>query len=188
MIIFIILIIEFILPIYYTFKVIKGNNFKDAEGILMFWSIIGFLTLIEQSFSLVIQFIPFYNLIKLLFIIYILYFNGSSVLFMTYLKPFLDKNEIKIEYYLNKIKNQFIRLILNKFSDEFEPMEDEQAANQQDNNSTLLTMISQYIPSTATSTLRNRKQSSPTDESYEKIQKSELNKKSDNNNSWLFNL
>ena len=63
-------LIGFVYPAYMSFKAIESNGEDDDKQWLTYWVVYCFFTLTEMVIGVLLKAIPFYNLIKLLFFVY----------------------------------------------------------------------------------------------------------------------
>lgn len=86
-------------PSYMSFKAIRNNNEEGIVHWLMYWLIFGLLTLLDKCIGFLFSLIPFYPIIKLLFIVWLFYpkTRGAHKLYKDFIKPFMDKNREAIE-------------------------------------------------------------------------------------------
>ncbi|KAF5365313.1 hypothetical protein D9758_005430 [Tetrapyrgos nigripes] len=100
----------YLYPAYASYKSlsVRPASTPDIERWLMYWSILGVLTFLESTppLSIFLSLIPLYSLFKLLFLLYLAapQTQGSTYLFQTHLKPFLDEHEAKIDRTMEEVR------------------------------------------------------------------------------------
>ena len=84
------LVVMVIAP-YHSITAIKRNNSKDAVKWLTFWVVYGFLRVFEDFFESLLDLFPYYYSCKFLFVIFLMFFKGSELVFKTILDPLVTK-------------------------------------------------------------------------------------------------
>ena len=93
-------------PAFWTIKSIETNNLKDQKNWLTYWAVFGFFILVDMFSPIIIKFIPFYFVFKIIFLIW-LFMPGSSgctIIYNLVVKKILRKYEDELDNAVNKIK------------------------------------------------------------------------------------
>lgn len=101
--------VGFLYPAYMSFKTveIKGNR-KDDRLWLTYWLVFGFIHVIDDFLGIVLYFLPLYNVMKILFYIWLFHprTEGAMFVYDKILKGILKKYEANIDNGLQKIKEK----------------------------------------------------------------------------------
>ena len=97
-------IIGLIYPSYMSFKAIEGGSQDSIAHWLIYWIVFGFLSLADSLLGFFLKFIPFFYLIKILFLVWLFYpkTKGALLLYNDFVKPQLEKHQDKIDKFLNR--------------------------------------------------------------------------------------
>ena len=92
------------LPAYWSIKAIESPEFDDDKQWITYWAIYGIFTLIDQFANIVLRIIPFYFVIKILFLIWCFMPNTMGALFIynKFVGPYFRKYENKIDQKIEK--------------------------------------------------------------------------------------
>ena len=92
------------LPAYWSIKAIESPYFDDDKQWITYWAIYGIFTLIDQFANIVLRIIPFYFVIKILFLIWCFMPNTMGALFIynKFVGPYFRKYENKIDQKIEK--------------------------------------------------------------------------------------
>jgi len=92
------------LPAYWSIKAIESPEFDDDKQWITYWAIYGIFTLIDQFANIVLRIIPFYFVIKILFLIWCFMPNTMGALFIynRIVGPYFRKYENKIDQKIEK--------------------------------------------------------------------------------------
>jgi receptor expression-enhancing protein 1/2/3/4 len=105
----------FLYPGYASYKVLSQRPASEAdlERWLMYWSVLGCIVGIEYVAEWVISWIPFYYLLKTLFLLYLSLpqTHGSTFLYVVYLQPFLHTHELQIDATIASLKARALEFI-----------------------------------------------------------------------------
>ncbi|KAJ3294805.1 ER membrane protein DP1/Yop1 [Blyttiomyces sp. JEL0837] len=99
-------ILGFVWPAYQSFKAIESNEKSDDVQWLTYWTVFGFLNILEFFADYVLYWVPFYYSLKTILILYLILpqFNGAAYIYQAFLRPYLLTEEKKIDSGLDKIK------------------------------------------------------------------------------------
>jgi len=97
-------LIAFIYPAYASFKAIESVDKNDDTQWLTYWTVFGFLHLIECFSDQILGWISFYYFLKSIFTLWLSLpqFRGAEVIYDKFIRVFLMKNQSKIDNSINK--------------------------------------------------------------------------------------
>jgi len=101
-------LVAFIYPAYASFKAIESPDKTDDTQWLTYWTVFGFLHLIECFSDQILGWISFYYFIKAVFTLWLSLpqFRGAELLYNKFIKVYLIKNQGKIDSHIEgAIKN-----------------------------------------------------------------------------------
>jgi len=92
-------LVGFVYPLYASYKAIKSETKKDDEQWLTYWIVYGFFTLLESFTDFFLNWIPFYFLLKLGFLVWCMHpsTQGASTLFRVAIDPLFHRFEERID-------------------------------------------------------------------------------------------
>jgi len=95
-------LVGFVYPIYGSFRALKSPDTTDDALWLTYWVVFGFFSLIESATDVLFFWIPFYNFVKMAFLIYLYapQTKGANHIFNNIINPFLQKHERDIDNYV----------------------------------------------------------------------------------------
>lgn len=78
-----------VLPTYFSLVAIETTGTKDDTRLLTYWVVYGVLTVIEFWSNTILYWIPFYYLLKTVFLMWLVLpqFNGAAVIYAKVLRP-----------------------------------------------------------------------------------------------------
>ncbi|KAI8067046.1 TB2/DP1, HVA22 family-domain-containing protein [Gongronella butleri] len=91
--------ISWVYPAYASFKAIESPGTEDNTQWLTYWTVLGFIQLIEHFSDVLLYWFPFYYLFKTLFVLYLVLpnFRGAEVLYTRFLRPVLLNAQDKVD-------------------------------------------------------------------------------------------
>ncbi|ORX50370.1 receptor accessory protein 5 [Piromyces finnis] len=101
-------LIAFIYPAYASFKAIESSDKNDDTQWLTYWTVFGFLHLVECFSDQILGWVSFYYFLKSIFTLWLSLpqFRGAEVIYNKYIRVYLLKNESAIDSGINKaVKN-----------------------------------------------------------------------------------
>ncbi len=100
--------LAFTIPAFRTFQAIESHTKEDDVRYLTFWIVFGFLYSFDQALSFFLGFIPFYYLLRTVFIalIFIPKYKGAETIYNKGIYPLLKKYEEKIDSIIDPIEEQ----------------------------------------------------------------------------------
>jgi len=99
--------IGFIYPAYASIKAIESKEKDDDTKWLTYWVTYAFFSLLEFFSDIFLFWIPFYNLSKCVFLLWLMYpseRNGSLLLYYKFIQPFILRHETTIDSAFGKAK------------------------------------------------------------------------------------
>ncbi|XP_060557827.1 receptor expression-enhancing protein 5-like isoform X1 [Ruditapes philippinarum] len=97
--------IGFLYPAYASVKAIETTNKEDDTQWLMYWAVYSFFSLLEFFTDIFLFWIPFYWLLKCIFLIWCMCsasWNGSDMIYNRIIRPFVLRHQKKIDAALDK--------------------------------------------------------------------------------------
>ena len=92
-------------PAFWTIKSIENDNLEEQKNWLTYWAVFGSFVLIDMFSPIIVKIIPFYFVLKIIFLI-MLFMPGSSVGPIVYnilIKRILGKYEEKLDDAVSKM-------------------------------------------------------------------------------------
>ncbi|KAG1737551.1 TB2/DP1, HVA22 family-domain-containing protein [Suillus paluster] len=112
-------VVVFLYPGYASYKTLSQRpaSEEDLERWLMYWSVLGCIVGVEYLAEWLVSWIPFYYLIKTLFLLYLALpqTRGSSYLYINHLQPFFHTHESQIDATLASFKSRVYTFIHDRF-------------------------------------------------------------------------
>jgi len=99
-------VVCFVYPAYKSFKAVESPQGDDDTQWLTYWIVYSTFNILEYFADLILFWIPMYNLLKCLFLLWCMWpipNNGATIVYKKVLRPFLLKNEEKIDKRLEKV-------------------------------------------------------------------------------------
>lgn len=109
-------VICFVYPAYKSFKAVESPDGDDDKQWLTYWIVYSTFNILEYFADLIFFWIPFYDLLKCAFLIWCMWpvkNNGATLVYYHIVRPFLLKNESKIDAKLNNYTDK-----VNQFADD----------------------------------------------------------------------
>ncbi|KAJ3128134.1 Nucleosomal histone H3-Lys79 methylase [Physocladia obscura] len=93
-----------LMPAYQSFKAIESPEKEDNIQWLTYWTVFGFLNVIEVFSDTLLYWVPFYYAFKAIFVIYLIapQFNGAKTIYTKVLQPYLLKEQSVIDGDISK--------------------------------------------------------------------------------------
>lgn len=81
----------FVYPAYTSFKAIESSDPTDDTQWLTYWVVFSLFSIVETAMSVLVTWIPFYYMIKLSFIAWLIHpkFMGAGLVYKQVVKPFV---------------------------------------------------------------------------------------------------
>ena len=96
-------------PAFWTIKSIEKEDLSEQKNWLTYWAVFGFFILIDMFSPIIVKFIPFYLVMKILFLIWMFMpgTNGSKLFYEIVVKKILKKYETKIDVVVKNVGEVF---------------------------------------------------------------------------------
>uniref|UniRef100_A0A7S2D2Y8 Receptor expression-enhancing protein n=1 Tax=Octactis speculum TaxID=3111310 RepID=A0A7S2D2Y8_9STRA len=88
------------LPAWMSYKCLEHAEKHDSRQWLMYWIIFSLIHILDSFFGMVLAWIPFYTILKILFLSCCAYLKGASWVY-SHLRPYLAQNEERIDHSLD---------------------------------------------------------------------------------------
>ena len=94
-------------PGFWTIKSIEKNEFEDQKKWLTYWAVFGSFIILDMFSPIVVKFIPFYVVMKIIFLIYLLIpgSGGCTFIYNLFVKKIIKKYEPEFDKLINNIDN-----------------------------------------------------------------------------------
>jgi len=104
---FLITIIGFVYPAYMSFKALESKDVADDTQWLTYWIIFSLFRIVDGFGNFVLQYVPFYYTIKLVFLVYLYHprFRGATLVYQYAIRPFMLRHQAKIDEKLEQLAN-----------------------------------------------------------------------------------
>jgi len=86
-------LVAFVYPAWASLKAINSEDKNDDRLWLAYWVFYGFFTVVESITDVFLFWIPFYEVLKMCFYLYLYQMNGALVLYETMVRPIVVKLE-----------------------------------------------------------------------------------------------
>ena len=95
----------FVYPAYMSFKALETKRKDDDTQWLTYWIIFSMFRIFDGISGIILQFIPIYSILKLVFLVYLYHprFRGANTVYFYIIQPIFLKYEKKIDEKLNEI-------------------------------------------------------------------------------------
>ncbi|KAI8093547.1 TB2/DP1, HVA22 family-domain-containing protein [Halteromyces radiatus] len=100
--------ISWIYPAYASFKAIETPATDDDKQWLTYWTVIGFVQMIEYFSDILLFWFPFYYLFKTVLILWLALpqFRGAEILYSRFLRPQLLKLQGDIDHQAHELRDK----------------------------------------------------------------------------------
>ena len=102
-------IVGFVYPVWASYLAIESKGKDDDTQWLTYWLVFGSFSIIDQFTDVILQFVPFYHLAKMGFLIwlYLPQTQGAKSLYVTYLRPFFLKYEGQVDEKVQQMQDKY---------------------------------------------------------------------------------
>ncbi|XP_025424133.1 receptor expression-enhancing protein 5-like [Sipha flava] len=110
-------LIGFLYPAYASIKAVESSGKDDDTKWLTYWVVFSFITLIEFPAEIILQWIPFYSLIKTIFFVWCfipIHNNGSVVVYSKFIRPYFLKHQGDIDQAVNDLSEKATEVAFKK--------------------------------------------------------------------------
>lgn len=93
-------LVGFLYPCYMSFKALESRTKDDDTQWLTYWVVFGLLSVMEHFSGFLLYWVPFYFILKLVFVIWCMWpgaQNGSMFIYGHAIRPFFLKHEARID-------------------------------------------------------------------------------------------
>ncbi|KAF9159429.1 ER membrane protein DP1/Yop1 [Actinomortierella ambigua] len=99
-------ILGFVYPAYRSFKALESPEKEDDKQWLTYWTVYGFVSILESFTDFLLYWFPFYFLLKTVFLLWLMIptFNGAITVYNRFLRPFLAQHSKDIDSSYSSIK------------------------------------------------------------------------------------
>ncbi|KAI9246699.1 TB2/DP1, HVA22 family-domain-containing protein [Phascolomyces articulosus] len=108
--------ISWVYPAYASFKAIETPTPADDKQWLTYWTVIGFVQIIEYFSDMLLFWVPFYFLIKTVFVLWLTLpqFRGAEIVYGRFIRPFLMEAQNDIDRHAHDLKQKASEIIGKK--------------------------------------------------------------------------
>ncbi|KAJ8659930.1 hypothetical protein O0I10_004523 [Lichtheimia ornata] len=101
-------LISWAYPAYASFKAIESSSSADDKQWLVYWTVIGFVQLVEFFAGIILYYFPMFYLIKTLFVLWLALpqFRGAEVLYGRFLRPYLLNAQSDIDKHAEQLRQK----------------------------------------------------------------------------------
>ncbi|KAI7848466.1 TB2/DP1, HVA22 family-domain-containing protein [Circinella umbellata] len=109
--------ISWVYPAYASFKAIETATTEDDKQWLTYWTVIGFVQIVEFFSDVLLYWFPFYYIFKTLFVLWLALpqTRGAEVLYSRFLRPYLLSAQSDIDRKAGDLK-QKVSDVASEFS------------------------------------------------------------------------
>jgi len=103
----------FIYPAYKSLKALESSSKEDDTRWLTYWVVFAVFSVIEFFSDILLSWVPFYFLAKLVFLIWCsaaIPYNGSDFIYAHFIRPRFLKNQTKIDKTMDKVADKINQL------------------------------------------------------------------------------
>ncbi|KAG0271030.1 ER membrane protein DP1/Yop1 [Linnemannia exigua] len=99
-------LLGFVYPAYRSFKALESPEKEDDKQWLTYWTVYGFVSIIESFTDVLLYWFPFYFFLKTVFLLWLMIpsFNGAVTIYNRVLRPFLVQHKNEIDSSYNNLK------------------------------------------------------------------------------------
>ncbi|KAF9376636.1 ER membrane protein DP1/Yop1 [Podila verticillata] len=99
-------LLGFAYPAYRSFKALESPGKDDDKQWLTYWTVYGFVSIIESFTDFLLYWFPFYFFLKTVFLLWLMVpsFNGAVTIYNRVLRPFLLQHKDEIDSSYNNLK------------------------------------------------------------------------------------
>ncbi|KAK9727355.1 ER membrane protein DP1/Yop1 [Basidiobolus ranarum] len=98
-------LVGWVYPAYASFKAIESHTKEDDTQWLTYWTVYGFVNVLEYFSDALLYWIPFYYLFKLGALLWLLLpqFKGAEYVYKSFLRPLLLQHESRLDGLFGKV-------------------------------------------------------------------------------------
>lgn len=100
-------------PVYSSFKAVESGEEIEREEWLLYWTVYGSLTLLEQAMDRLVFWFPYYHHAKLLLLIWLQIPNntGARSLYKKFVRPALSRHQDTVDNLLDVSRRELARMM-----------------------------------------------------------------------------
>lgn len=104
-------------PAYRSFKALETPEKDDDKQWLTYWTVYGFVAILESFTDVLLYWFPFYFFIKTVFFLWLMIpsFNGAQIIYGRLLRPFLVQHKNQIDTSFKDLKSK-VTAVANELS------------------------------------------------------------------------
>ncbi|KAF9099987.1 ER membrane protein DP1/Yop1 [Mortierella sp. AM989] len=101
-------LIGWIYPAYRSFKALETHAQDDDKQWLTYWTVYGFVAIVESFTDILLYWFPFYFFLKTVLLLWLMIpnFNGAATVYNRILRPFLVQHRGEIDGTLKNVKSK----------------------------------------------------------------------------------
>ncbi|KAG0324585.1 ER membrane protein DP1/Yop1 [Dissophora globulifera] len=101
-------LLGWVYPAYRSFKALESPEKEDDRQWLTYWTVYGFVSILESFTDVLLYWFPFYFMIKTVFLLWLMVpaFNGAATLYNRILRPFLVQHRGEIDSSYQNLKSK----------------------------------------------------------------------------------
>ncbi|CAA0820839.1 Protein kinase 2A- chloroplastic [Striga hermonthica] len=103
-------VVSLVFPLYASIRAIETKSPVDDQQWLTYWVLYSMITLFELTFAKLIEWLPFWSYIKLIFTCWLVipYFSGAAYVYEQYVRPYLVTRQKTVNiWYVPRKKDMF---------------------------------------------------------------------------------
>ncbi|KAG0234768.1 ER membrane protein DP1/Yop1 [Actinomortierella wolfii] len=99
-------LLGFVYPAYRSFKALETPEKEDDKQWLTYWTVYGFVSILESFTDILLYWFPFYFFLKTIFLLWLMIpqFNGAVTVYNRFLRPFLVQHSKDIDSSYSNLK------------------------------------------------------------------------------------
>lgn len=97
--------IGFVFPAYLSFKAVESADTRDDTQWLTYWIVYSYFGILEFFSDYLLFWIPFYSLIKCSFLLWMVNYNGASLIYQRFIRPFLMEKQTAIDEVVDRVED-----------------------------------------------------------------------------------
>ncbi|GJJ68722.1 receptor expression-enhancing protein 5/6 [Entomortierella parvispora] len=101
-------LLGFVYPAYRSFKALESPGKDDDKQWLTYWTVYGFVSILESFTDVLLYWFPFYFFLKTVFLLWLMVpsFNGAATIYVRILRPFLLQHRDEIDTSYSTLKSK----------------------------------------------------------------------------------
>ena len=105
---YIVCVVGIVIPALLSMKALESQDTEDDKQWLTYWIVFGIFTFIDLFTNFLLKFIPFYFVLKILFLIWLFLpsFRGAKVIYKAFISGFYNKYRAQIDELDSRIESK----------------------------------------------------------------------------------